>query len=216
MLWMTKFVIEAIPASGLTYCLQEGIIERVASIKANQYRRIGFYDLEDLKQEIRIKCWSVISRYDAQCGANLYVFLSVCADNRLRDIKRGVMYKHNKPCLRCPFWHAGAAASGIHDCLVYDYKMDCERFNKHEKYVQAKLSASHPIDINNEKIADSFSSMHELKLDLVDYVEVHLSKSLLPLFMKLKTNNYNLKCLKPKERNIILCNLKDILKDFVH
>ncbi len=213
MLWANSMT-EAIAASGLTYDKQESIIERVASVKAHQYRKIGFYDLEDLKQEVRIKCWSVIHRYDPLCGANLYVFLSVCADNRLRDIKRGVMYKHNKPCLRCPFWHAGAAASGVHDCLVYDFKMDCERFSKHEKYVQAKLSASHPIDINNEKIEDVFSSAHELRFDFIDFVETHISKSLLPLFRKLKTNNYNVKCLKPKERNLILSVLKDILKDF--
>ncbi len=202
-----------ITASGLTYEQQEGVIERVANTKAHQYRSIGFYDLDDLKQEVRIKCWSVIHRYNPECGTNLYVFLSVCADNKLRDIKRGVMYKHNKPCLRCPFWNSGAAGSGLHDCLVYDYKMDCERFAKHERYVQAKLSASYPVDIDAEKIEGDTIS-YEDKFDLVDFVETRISKTLLPSFEKLRVNNYSLKCLKPRERNVLIEALRNILGDF--
>lgn len=208
---MTK---EVVSASGLTYTQQEHIIERVALAKAHQYRQIGYYELDDLKQEVRIKCWSVIHRYNPECGANLYVFLSVCADNKLRDIKRGVMYKHNKPCLRCPFWNSAAASSGRHDCLVYDYKMDCERFAKHERYVQAKLSASHPIEINNERVEDTGHMSPEDRVDLVDYIETRLPKGLLPSFSKLKLNNYNTKCLKPRERSTLINSLRNILKDF--
>ncbi len=91
---MTKIHVQA---SGLSYSEQNHIIEKIANQKAYQYRNIGFFDSEDIKQEVRVKCWSVLSKYDPKkYTTDLKVFLSVCAENRIRDIKRSVLYKHNK------------------------------------------------------------------------------------------------------------------------
>ena len=198
-------------ASGLSYLEQETLIERVATDKAYQYRKIGFYDFEDLKQEVRIKCWSAVEKYNPSCGANLRVFLSICAENRLKDIRRSVIYKYNKPCLRCPFWDKGASASGQHDCMVYLRKVDCERFLKHEKYVHAKLSASSPIDIDTQNIEDKGFFQHQKKVEIVELIESRLPPHLIPLFNKFKAQNFSPKALKVKERNLLLTTLRNIV-----
>jgi hypothetical protein len=203
-----------VATSGLTYHEQEHIIERVARNKAFQYRSVGYLDIDDLMQEVRIKCWHAMDKYDPTCGVNLYVFLSVCAENRIRDIKRSILYKHNKPCLRCPFWCAGAAASGMHDCIVYLDKMQCDKYQKHERYVQAKLSASHPIDIDNERIEDEESGTHRKTLELVEFIEARISPGLIHLFRKFKAQNFNPRALKPKERGILLDTLREIVEEY--
>lgn len=201
-------------ASGLTYTQQEDIIERVARNKAFQYRNVGYYDIDDLMQEVRIKCWNAMEKYDPSCGVNLYVFLSVCAENRIRDIKRSILYKHNKPCLRCPFWCASAAASGQHDCIVYYDKMQCDKYAKHERYVQAKLSASHPIDIDGERIEDSESESHRETLELVEFIETKLPGSMMGLFHRFRAQNFNPRALKPRERSVLMEALKDIIEEY--
>lgn len=200
--------------SGLAYDEQEEIIERVARNKGYQYRNVGFYDVDDLMQEVRIKCWQAIEKYNPACGANLFVFLSVCAENRIRDIKRSVLYKHNKPCMKCPSWMAGAAASGQHDCRVYWDKMDCVKYAKHERYVQAKLSASHPIDIDGERIESEEQFTHTDRVDLVDFIESRIALGLLGSFRRFKQNNYNPRSLKNRERVALMQALRNILKDW--
>lgn len=202
-----------IVASGLSFKDQEELIEQVATAKAYQYKKIGFYDFDDIKQEVRIKCWSVVERYDPTCGTNLSVFLSICADNRIKDIRRSVMYKHNKPCLRCPFWDKNAATSGSHDCLVYYNKMCCERYAKHEKYVHAKLSASQPIDINTQRIEDLNSGTHQRSLEIVELIESKLPKHLLPIFNKFKAENFDTKALKARERSLLLDTLRNLVDE---
>lgn len=201
-------------ASGLTYTQQEDIIERVARNKAYQYRSVGYFDSDDLMQEVRIKCWNAMDKYDPTCGVNLYVFLSVCAENRIRDIKRSILYKHNKPCLRCPFWCAGSAASGQHDCMVYYDKMQCEKYKKHERYVQAKLSASHPIDIDNERIEDEESSVHQDTLEMVEFIESKLPVGMMGSFRKFRSQNFNPRSLKHRERNLLMEVLKEIIEEY--
>lgn len=204
----------SIASSGISYKSVEDTIEQIADAKAYQYRKVGYFDQDDIRQEIRIKCWTALPRFDPACGANLKVFLSVCGENRIRDIRRSVLYKHNRPCFKCPFWNEVAAQSGIHDCLVFEDKMECDKFAKHERYVQAKLSASHPIDINNERIEDINFDRRVGNIDFIDYVHANLPSGLFKTFDKLSSSNFNLHCLKPKERSNIIGALKIILKDY--
>lgn len=201
------------PASGLSFTEQEELIERIATAKAYQHRKIGYYDFDDLKQEVRVKCWKAVEKYNESCGANLFVFLSICAENRLRDIRRSVQYKNNKPCFRCPFWDKGAAASGNHDCLVYYDKINCERYAKHERFVYTKLSASSPIDIDTQRIEDNGFGSHLKKLEIVEIIESRLPPYLGPIFQKFKAHNFNIKILKPKERKLLIATLRDIVDE---
>jgi DNA-directed RNA polymerase specialized sigma24 family protein len=185
----------------------------VANTKAAQYGRIGYYDVEDLKQEVRIKCWRVIEKYDPSFGASMFVFLSICAERRLKDIRRSVRYKHNKPCLRCPFWDKGASISGCHDCLVYHDKMCCERFANHERYVHAKLSASQPIDIDTQRVEDEQHDAHQTRLEIIEFIESRLPHSLTEIFSKFKRENFNLKALSSRERSLLITTLKNFVDE---
>ena len=123
------------------------------------------------------------------------------------------MYKHNKPCFKCPFWMDEASMSGLHDCLVFANKLDCEKYSKHERYVQAKLSASHPVDIDSERIQDSKFEHRMEEIDIVDFILAHLPSGLHELFNKLKSVNFNLKGLKVRERFIISSALRVVFND---
>jgi len=200
--------------SGFTYNDVEDIIERISDKKARKYGNVGFYDLDDLKQEARIKCWSILGRYNVNHGTELEAYLGICIENRIRDIKRSIVYKHNKPCFQCPFWQQDAASSGAHDCLVFDNKMECEKYARHEKYVQIKLSSSHPIDIDNERIEDGKYANTINGEELYDYVIKHLPSGHRHCFDKLANNNFNLKSLKKNEVKAIVSELKKIMSNF--
>lgn len=196
--------------SGITYTEAEETIERVANTKAKQHGNIAFFDPEDIRQEVRIKCWNVLKHYDpARTRANLYTFLSVCAENRLRDIKRSVMYKHTTPCDKCEFYNKTKKA-----CVKFYTKTNCEKCVKHERYVQAKLSSSHPVDINTQKIYDENSLEFEQHLEIIDYIEVHLPSGYMPLFQKFQSVKFNFKHLRPRERIALQEVLSGILKQY--
>jgi hypothetical protein len=202
----------------LLYVNHEHLIETIANQKSYQYRNVGFFDSEDLKQEVRIKCWSVLHKYNPiKFSADLYVFLSVCAENRIRDIRRSIVYKHDKPCNRCPFWNHLAAQSGMHDCLIFFDKVNCDKYRKREKYVQAKLSSNHPIDIDDideENVIDKNSMLVINNFDFIDFVYASLEPDLIPIFDKLIDNNFEFKKLKPKEKKLLINQLKDILEEY--
>lgn len=199
-------------ASGLLFNDVSSLIEKVARQKACQYRNIGFFDYDDIMQEVRIKCWRVLHKYNPhKFTTDLSVFLSICAENRMRDIRRSIVYKHNRPCIRCPFWNQSMAQSGIHDCLIFLDKMQCDKYNKHERYVQAKLSASHPVDIDNQRIIDNKSDQHINEVEIIDYVLSNIDKDLLPAFKQLLANNFEIRKVRQKDRALLVKALKEIL-----
>jgi hypothetical protein len=198
------------PSGNLNYYSAEAIIESVAESKANQFKNIGWLDEEDLKQEVRLKCWQTLHKYNKR-RSDLYIFLSRCADNRLRDIRRSICYKHNKPCLRCPFWKPESAAKGKHDCSAFRDKLKCDKYAKHEKYVQIKLSISHSMSIDEDRIYDSKFSNKLLQYDLVDFINVHIPSGHQYLFNMFASGNFDMRVLKPKERTELSEVLVDVM-----
>jgi len=199
------------PPEKILYEDVEPVIESIAENKARQFGKIAWLDREDIKQEVRLKCWKTLDKYDPR-KADLYTFLSKCADNRIRDIRRGILYKHNKPCFRCPFWDSHAAKVGKHDCLEYVDKMQCDKYARHEKYVQTKLSANHPINIDENRVTDNEYPHRISQTDLIDYIYAHLPSYFVPLFDAFIESNFDFKALKPKERIIISEVIVDILE----
>jgi len=84
------------------------------------------------------------------------------------------------------------------------------KFAKHEKYVQAKLSASYPAETNNDAI-DEANFTQQDRIDFADHIENNLPKHMFGIFNSLKENRYNLKSLKLKERRLIISELRNIL-----
>jgi hypothetical protein len=92
--------------------------------------------------------------------------------------------------------------------------MDCERYAKHERYVQAKLSASHPMNIEDTTIEDEEFNEKTERSEFIEYILTCIPPEHHDLFIVFEKSNFNLKALKPRER-IVLCELiVEILQDY--
>jgi hypothetical protein len=180
-------------------------------MKSGQHKNISYYDSSDISQEVLIKCWQAIEKYNPDCETKLRVFLSVCSENRIIDIKRGLIYRHNKPCCRCPFWNEIATSSGLYDCLVYQDKSNCDKYIKHERNLHMKKSVNNPDNIENVDIFDRWYERSVERIDFEDFIYAHLDKCWHGIFDKLKNANYDFQTLKPKERNLMKEKLYEIL-----
>jgi hypothetical protein len=206
-----------IACSGITYDEIFDIIEYIADVKASQYGSISFLDQDDIRQEVRMKCWEIIrdEKYDPnRSAANLKTFLTICADNRIRDIKRGLVYKYNKPCIRCEFYNKEADLQGRHDCIAFLDKSQCKPYRNHQKYIYAKLSGSHPASLYGRTIIDDKSSAETKNFEFIDYIETKIPEEFYNLFVLLKDSNFDLKCLGGADRAEMVKVLKKILMDY--
>lgn len=192
----------------------QDIIESIARSKAVKHRKIAHLGIDDICQEVRLKLWLSLSKFDPERKVKLRTFLTVVAENRIRDIKRALLYKHNKPCFRCPFWDKIASKAGNHDCLEFEKKTECEKYARHEKFVQAKISANNPISLDGTRLEDQGSCFSETTFDMLEYIYTYLPSAFHPLFDKLKESNYDFNSLKSKERVILLGILKEVLEDY--
>lgn len=86
------------------YSSVSGTIERV--ILSRVYKNhIPDIPAEDLAQEIRMKCFLAIDKFDeTKIGPNPFSYFAAVADNHLYNLKRGTWVPNNPPCLRCPCW----------------------------------------------------------------------------------------------------------------
>ncbi len=200
--------------SGINQSEAEEVIESIAHSKAARCKKIAYLGRADIRQEVRIKLWKSLELYDPARKVKLRTFLTVCADNRIRDIRRSLLYKHNKPCFRCPLWDKAAAKAGVHDCTAFTNKMDCEKYAKHEQYVQTKLSANNPIRLDDARVEDTRFSNTMLSIEMLDYIYVHLPSGFHPLFDKLKQSNYDFKALKPAEGETLRRALAEALEEY--
>lgn len=73
-----------------------GLIEYVCSKLAPQFV-FGYYDLDDLKQEIRIFCLESLSKYERKRG-KLSTFFMVVATRKLVNFRRDHLYRMPPTC----------------------------------------------------------------------------------------------------------------------
>ena len=211
---MTKWNQNQVP-EGINSEEAQEIIEQIAKSKAAKHRKIAHLGVEDIAQEVRLKLWLSLEKFDITRKVKLRTFLTTVAENRIRDIKRSLLYKHNKPCFRCPFWDKCASKEGKHDCLEFTDKMQCEKYAKHERFVQAKISANNPISLDDTRVEEEGSSfVSQDFFSVLEYVYVNLPSGLHPLFNKLRCSNYDFDSLRAKEREILLESLKEVLEDY--
>ncbi len=191
-------------ASGLTYSDIEPLVESIARSKARQYKHIAYYDVEDIKQEVRLKCFTTLQNYDPErAGSNIRIFFTICADNRLKDIKRNVIYKHTSPCAHCD-WFKNEKCRQFHDTR------DCEKCARHERYVMTKLSVNSPVSIEEKRVVDSRSNAFIDNVDMIDYIFSLIPSGMTSLFIEFKERNFNLSAMPVKDRGTIMLTLKDI------
>jgi hypothetical protein len=167
-------------------------------------------DSDDLAQEIRIKCFQQIHKFNPNVSTNPKGFFSVCADNLLRDIQRKLVFKDNRPCLTCPFYDAKAFMTNQHDCTAFADKMQCDKWVKHDRYVKIKRNSNAPIDISSCDIPSTVTKAIS-NIDMQDYILEHVPSGVHYLYDKLKKNNFDANKLPLKEKEVLLHVLKKSL-----
>ncbi len=115
------------------------IIERLVDQRKDRCAFVGT-SADDIAQEIRIKAWQVLKDFDELKGQSLEAFLSVCINNKLRNLKRDNYVRFIPPCTRnkCPLFDKSKK-----DCLIgYD---PCIPYNLYIKRMQEKMMVRSPI-----------------------------------------------------------------------
>ncbi len=190
-------------ASGILYSDVSDVIERIAENKARQYKSIAYLDQDDIKQEVRLKCFLAIKKFDKERAikSKPFNFLSVCADNKIRDIKRTIFFKYyNKnKCKICN----GRSVSGV-------YCSKCQNLDNINIF---KMSLNSPASlINGDNKQQYYFPIHII--EAMDYVKFHLPSGLLPVFNKLGNLNFDLNLLKRAEKYKISKEFLKLLKQY--
>ncbi|MBU1067377.1 hypothetical protein KKE60_06290 [Patescibacteria group bacterium] len=188
------------------------LIEKIALTTSNKYRQIAYYDTEDLAQEVRIKCIQALKHYDPnRSDASLETFLVTCADNRIRDIRRFVLFKHNNPCKSCEFYDI----KNKKRCIKYSNKSLCSKYAKHEKSLALKIASNSPSQLDPNRLMDNHISDEVFQIELLDYIHTCLCPEYYEDFMKVYSANFNFNVIRSEDRRAELISvLSMIMQDF--
>lgn len=145
-------------------------IEKVKTRLANKFK-FGYYEKEDLEQEISIMCLQVVEKYDGR--KPLENFFWVHCKNRLCNLKRDKYERLDKPCIGCPFFDPNKKVANS-ECTKYENKTCCElydywiRRNDRKKNLVNK-SAEGDVSYNNHTYETEFDEEDKTKvLDIID------------------------------------------------
>ena len=202
--------------SGITYNSIEEMIESIAEYKARQYKRVGFLESDDIKQEVRLKCFESLGKIDfGRNDSNVFGFLSRAADNRILDIRRKWVYKNNKPCTTCPFYDIKADKQNSHFCKKFVDTQMCDEFAAYTKLINAKKSANRPMDIddNNVYVMDDNFLNTINNIDVQEFILKYLPAELHETYYKLAAFDFNPVKLNPHERTALIDALGKIFRD---
>jgi DNA-directed RNA polymerase specialized sigma24 family protein len=143
------------------------ITNNVADMLAT-YFTFGYYEIDDIKQEIKLMCLDALSRFDETKGASLRTFLIVHAKNRLITLKRDKLCRIYPPCYSCKDWNNES-------CQRYDLQTQCIHYvkwnrvttDKHNLFALSELSEN---DISYE--TDILEDIH--KQNLFAYIDENI------------------------------------------
>lgn len=127
---------------------EKEILEAIDKVKTRLSTKFkfGYYEKEDLEQEISILCMESLVRYDGR--KPLANFFWVHCRNRLCNFKRNKYERLDKPCIGCPFFDELKQVCHS-ECKKYENKMSCDlyynwfRRNEKKKNLVNKSGESH-------------------------------------------------------------------------
>lgn len=185
-----------------------GVIERV--VLSRVYRtQIPDIPPEDLAQEIRLKCFLAIDRFDAsRIGPNPFNYFATVADNHIYNLRRGTWVPNNPPCLRCPCWDKENKT-----CIINEE--GCEKIVKYRQNMRIRATLRSPAvqpeseEYNSEYFAGSRYVEDDIDAFVLDeHIRRRLPTSLLKYYSILVSGQ---EVPHPIKRRIRRC-VKEILK----
>ena len=183
------------------------IIESIATMLA-PYFTFGYYDREDIEQEIRLMCLDALGRFDESKGASLRTFLIVHSKNRLITLKRDKLCRIFPPCGSCKDWNK------IDDsCMRHTTKNECVDYVRWNRATSDKHSLFALSEISEDDMYYDFNIIEELfNRELLDYIDENI-----PAKYRQDYLNYieNGKIKNYAKQNIVRI-IKDLAKDYVN
>lgn len=186
------------------------IIEEIAKATANKCKTIAYLDKADIEQEVRMKCLESLRHYDPnRSSANIRTFLITCVNNKMRDLRRSLLYKYNIPCNKCDFFD-----TKNNKCVKYINKSNCSRLLKHERYVLCKLTSGHAIIINESQTIDEKELKNQDKFLLLDFIRASLPSNMIWMIDALVESNFDMSIFKPREKADLIFYLSSVIDEF--
>ncbi|RKY43048.1 MAG: hypothetical protein DRP85_00700 [Candidatus Makaraimicrobium thalassicum] len=126
------------------------IVEYLINIKLNKANFvIPGYDLDDVAQELRLKCWNVIKHFRPGVYT-AYNFLGRCIDNHIRDIMRRYTVRRSNTCFYCLYYDKD-------ECRLYKDPTQCPRYRRYIEMKKRKENVSF-MKIGLDELADQIST----------------------------------------------------------
>lgn len=160
--------------------------------------KFGFYDIDDIKQEIYIMGLDAVKRYDGRVP--LENFLAVHIKNRLKSLRRDKYSREGYVCTYC---------SGESD--------DCQHCLRRILKNNAKKNLVSPIDL--DLVSDESESNMRDNLDILtdvtikeytDLIDKHLDISYRSDYLRMRSGSYVTKHRRLEIENVI----KEILEEY--
>ena len=139
------------------------IIEELVAVKCRKYAT-GYISYEDIAQEVRIKCWKVMGRYDEKFG-KLKPWLNVVTENHLKNLIRDKFCMFTPPKRRNPEYfdaHGTPTQKALNDPKVRSYLVAYDR----KKSIKRPLSIDGKYESAAEGVRSSAGSFEAIDLDI--------------------------------------------------
>lgn len=169
-------------------------IDKVAKKLSHKYV-FGFYDIEDIEQDIFIWSIEALEHYDP--SRPLENFLSVYIANKLKNEKRN---KYNRIDYKCSECETG--------------EPDCPTCQSYLRRNTAKKSLMEPLDINqirdmNEKSLSYYNDNESEIKEILDLIDANLEISLREDYLKMRSGVK----ITGFRRRIVMRRINEILED---
>lgn len=106
----------------------------------------GYYDIEDIEQEIRLICLQVLENFDGSKKADgLYCYLFAHARNMLIDLRRLKLGRTISPCKSCVHNNEGV-------CTKHDDITECQRYKTKVENNNKKKAIINPQPLDPEQV----------------------------------------------------------------
>ncbi len=131
------------PLNNLTYEDIHDIVERLVSLKSNNYT-FDHFTADDIGQEIRMICLRALKHFDMEKieKEKWPNFFGRCVDNGLKNLKRDKYVRFTPSCTGdCNLLHGD-------EFLTSELDSVCKKWQKFKKNLKRKLSIKHPVNVD--------------------------------------------------------------------
>lgn len=154
---------------------------RVVNMLAQTFR-IGYYDIEDMKQEGYVYGIEVLPRYNPELSS-LETFLYTHIRNQFMNFRRNKVERKTPPCTTCPFYHPDDTDKKCHG---FDDEEQCPRWKGWEIRNRTKRNLMETAIYDDEQHTMSNSILDDLiHRETIEILERRMPLPLLTDFRRL-------------------------------